>query len=275
MTAFPVRLPQGTCRRKLAASLILALFGLQTAFGIEGVYTNGIGARSMALGGAAVAFPEGPLSALGVNPAGLSLLKDPVSDFGVTASVPTGSFRNRLGDTGKLKHYFGIAPDFAVGLPIGSGPLSFGVGLIPEAGVVAHWRYVDPPGGLGGRTSYGLQENNAKLTLLRGAAGMSVALSRCFSIGGSVGAVLNENALKTPYVFQTQPALKGQKTQIDLHTQGWGWMGSLGMLFRPRDEFQMGLSYQTPMEIDSRGSLTGNASAQLRSLGGPFARARP
>ncbi|MCX6966703.1 MAG: outer membrane protein transport protein, partial [Verrucomicrobia bacterium] len=27
--------------------------------------------------------------------------------------------------------------------------------------------------------------------------------------------------------------------------------------------------------IDSRGSLTGNASAQLRSLGGPFARARP
>ena len=257
------------------AALVLANLGLPAAFGIEGVYTSGIGARSMALGGAAVAFPEGPLSALGTNPAGLSRLKGPVLDTGATASVPTGHFRSRVGDTGDLEHRFGIAPDVAFGLPIGSSPVSFGIGVIPEAGVAAHRRYVDPPGGKDGRTSYGLQDNNSTVTLLRGAAGMSIALSRCFSIGGSVGLALNKNELKTPYVFQTQPALKGLKTLLDTNTEGWGLNGGVGMLLRPTDQLLMGLAYETPTEIDSRGSLTGNGSAQLRSLGGPFARARP
>lgn len=47
------------------------------------------------------------------------------------------------------------------------------------------------------------------------------------------------------------------------------------MLFCPADQFQIGLSYQSPTEVDSRGSVSGNANAQLRSLGGPFANARP
>ena len=76
-----------------------------------------------------------------------------------------------------------------------------------------------------------------------------------------MGLALNKNELKTPYVFQTQPALKGLKTLLDTNTEGWGLNGGVGMLLRPTDQLQMGLAYETPTEIDSRGSLTGNGSA--------------
>jgi len=261
--------------RKLVAAFLLAHFGLHAAFGTEGLYTSGVGARSMALGGADVAFAEGPLSALGVNPAGLSLLKCPTLNVGCTGLVPAGHFESRVSERGDLDHRVGVGPDVAVGLPIGSSPLSFGIGLIPEIGADAHWHYLDPPGGRDGRTSYGFQDNNSKLTVLRTAAGMSVALSRWFSIGGSVGFDYNENWLRTPYVFQTQPALKGQKTRLSLDSDGWGVNGSAGMLICPVDQLQIGLSYQSPTEIESRGSVSGNAGAQLRSLGMPFALARP
>ena len=37
----------------------------------NGIYRDGIGARSMSMGGADVAWAEDPLGALGANPAGL------------------------------------------------------------------------------------------------------------------------------------------------------------------------------------------------------------
>ena len=274
MTASRVSLQKAAHRLKIVAALVLASIGLSSAFGSEGVYTNGIGARAMALGGADVAFPEGPLSALGVNPAGLSLLKGPVLDAGFTAAVPTGHFNSKASDGGTLENRFGIGPDIAFGLPIGSSPVSFGVGLIPEVGLSSHWRYLDPPGGADGNTSYGVNNNNSKVLLLRVGAGMSVAVSRWFSIGGAVGANYNENQLQTPYVFQSQPALQGLKTLLNLDTNGWGINGSVGMLIHPTEQLDIGLSYESPTQVSSHGTASGNANAQLNSLGPAFAGVR-
>ena len=243
--------------------------------GSEGVFTNGVGARSMALGGADVAFLVGPLSALGVNPAGLSLLTSPTLDAGFTAAVPTGDFTSKANDRGQLQNRIGIGPDVAFGIPAGSSPVSFGIGAIPQAGLSSHWRYIDPPGGADGMTSYGVQDNHSEVLLLRTAVGSSVAVSRWFSIGVSFGYSYNENQLLTPYVFQTQPALRGVKTLLNLDTWGWGANGSMGVLIRPTEDVQIGLSYQTPTDITSRGTASGNAGVQLRSLGGTVAQARP
>ncbi|MEI6351408.1 MAG: outer membrane protein transport protein [Verrucomicrobiota bacterium] len=262
-------------RRKLIAAWLLVHCGLPLAFASEGDYSNGIGARSMALGGADVAFPEGPLSALGVNPAGLSLLKDPTLDAGLTSGVVLGHFSSRVSDNGELGKRFGIGPNIAFGLPLESRPVSFGIGIIPLIGLNSHWRYLDPPGGIDGKTSYGVQSNIAKAILLRTAVGMSIELSHWFSIGGALGVDYNENRFQTPYVFQTQPALRGLKTVLDLKTNGWGVDGSVGMLIRPTDQLAFGLSYQSPTNVDTHGTLSGNGKAQLRSLGGPFANLRP
>jgi long-chain fatty acid transport protein len=46
------------------------------------------------------------------------------------------------------------------------------------------------------------------------------------------------------------------------------------MLARPTDNLQFGLSYQSPTQIDSHGTATGNAAAQLDALGPAFAGVR-
>ena len=59
------------------------------------------------------------------------------------------------------------------------------------------------------------------------------ALTRKISLGVSVGAVYNVNTLETPYVFQSNPALAGLKTLLDLHTTGVGWDTSVGLVATP------------------------------------------
>src|SRR5437763_4456245 len=55
------------------AKVLLAIlfFALQGSGNAAGIYRDGIGARSMGLGGADVAWAEGPLGSLGANPASL------------------------------------------------------------------------------------------------------------------------------------------------------------------------------------------------------------
>jgi len=251
---------------QLARVCAAICFVAGVARGAEGILSNGVGARSMGMGGADVGFAQGPLSALGVNPAGLSLLKGPVLDAGFTAAIPTGEFTSRFGSGGDLENRFEIGPDFAFGMPLPSSPVSVGVGLIPAVGLAAHWRYLDPPGGADGGTTYGFQRDNSEVSLLRTAVGASVAFSRWFSAGATLGIDYNENLLQTPYVFQSQPVLRGLKTLLDLQTSGWGLNGGFGVLIRPSDTVQIGLSYTGPTSITSRGSASGNAWAQLQAL---------
>src|SRR5258708_19337659 len=76
--------------------------------------------------------------------------------------------------------------------------------------------------------------------------------------------------LKTPYVLQRNPLLKGFKTLIDLHTQGWAPNASAGLLYAPTSKLQFGVSYKTRTSIHTHGALDGNAAAQLATLGAPL-----
>lgn len=100
--------------------------------------------------------------------------------------------------------------------------------------------------------------------------GLGVAFGPSVSVGASLGLVYNENRLRAPYVFQTQPTLGGAKTLLDLETSGFGWNGSFGILVRPHETVQLGLSYMTPTRITTTGHATGNAGVQLAALGAPF-----
>ena len=62
--------------------LLLLAFSTRPASAGTGVYSNGVGARSMALGGADVAWADDPISAIGENPAGLSSLNKIELDLG-------------------------------------------------------------------------------------------------------------------------------------------------------------------------------------------------
>jgi long-chain fatty acid transport protein len=256
----------------LAGAIAFVLLGFsRTSALADGIYRNGVGARAMALGGADVAWADDALGAMGANPAGLGFLTAPDLNVGGVGAVTLGHFTKSTNSDGHLSTTPDGFPEGAFATPIGESPVSVGISFIPDSVLSANWHYVDPPGGLGGNTSYGFQQDKSEITVLRSAAGVGVCLGDHWSLGASVGLLYNENTLVTPYVFQTQPTLKGAKTLLSLNTSGFGVDGQAGVLFRPIDVLQFGVSYQSPSRVDSQGDANGNAGTQFGAPGAvPF-----
>src|SRR5271155_3329530 len=85
----------------------------------NGIYGNGVGARSMGMGGADVAWAADPLGAMGANPAGLGFLTAPELDFGGVGSVAQGHFNKPGVSSGDLDETPGALPEGALGIPLG------------------------------------------------------------------------------------------------------------------------------------------------------------
>ena len=254
--------------------LVLLIVACPTLLWSAGIYRDGVGARAMSLGGAEVGQPDAPLEALHSNPAGLSLITAPTLQLGAGAGLAEGTFSQRNARDGHIENGLGYWPEFAVSLPVKSTGLTLGAGFFPDALLSGDWRYDDPPGGLGG-VSYGRQKQFSELILLRGALGASYAISRTLSVGAGLGIVYNRNRLEAPYIFQSHPKLRGFKTLLDLEADGVGVNGNFGLVYRPHTNFSVGLSYHTETRVRTTGDASGNAGAQLQTLGGAFATVRP
>jgi long-chain fatty acid transport protein len=251
-------------------SLLVSLMATTTTSTIAGgIYRDGAGARTLALGGASVGQPDVALEALQANPAGLSTIKTPQLQFCLGAARADGKFANATNPEADIDRGFGVWPELAFAYPLRSIPVTLGLAFVPDAALGGEWNYVDAPGGIGGTTSYGFQEHRSEITALRTALGASVAITEKLSLGAGVGLVYNQNRLHAPYIFQSYPGLQGFKTLLDLKTDGFGVNGTVGLLYRPSDKVSLGLSYQTPTRIRSKGDANGNASVQLDNLFGP------
>lgn len=259
----------------VAAILLAGSFLFATGGHAAGIYRNGVGARAMALGGAAVASPDEPLEAIGANPAGFGLAKSPTLQIGGWGAFADGEFSNRSNERSNPRSTLGLAPEMAAAYPLQSAPIAFGLGVVPESAASLDWRLIDAPGGLDGNTSYGRQRHFAEFIAVRAAGGVSVALRDWLSLGASLGVTYNRNSLVAPYTFQSHPVLSGFKTLLDLQTEGWGVNGTAGIIYRPHEKVRIGLSYRTPTSLHTTGHAEGNAGVQLENLSGPFAGARP
>lgn len=262
-------------RRCMRFLLVVPLMMLASSAYANGIYRNGVGAKAMALGGADVALADDPLGAMAANPAGLGFVKDPALQLSLGGALINGRFTNPANDDGRLDTGGGVVPDVAIVYPLRGLPLTLGASITPNALLEADWRYMDTPGGLDGVTTYGLQQHRSEIVVLRSAVGLGVSLGSALSLGGTVGLIYNRNGLNAPYIFQSQPVLKGFKTLLDLHTDGFGWNATVGVLARPHERLQVGITYTTRTVIHGHGDASGNAAAQLISLGPPFSGARP
>ena len=112
--------------------------------------------------------------------------------------------------------------------------------------------------------------DKSEIVVLRTAAGAGITLSPQWSVGANFGLDYNQNTLQAPYIFQNAPGLKGDKVLVDLRTSGFGWNAETGVLFRPREDLQFGLTYKSPTTIFSHGDASGNAGAQLGVSSYPF-----
>jgi long-chain fatty acid transport protein len=222
----------------------------------------------MSLGGADVAWAVDPLGAMAANPAALGWLKTPNLDLGLVGMVADGKFTKPGVSSGALDAY-GVMPEAAFGLPFKSCPITLGISFIPEMVKNADWFYTDPPGGIGA-ISYGPQRHHSEIIVLRSAVGIGWAVSEKWSIGASAGLIYNDNTLQAPYIFQTAPGLAGAKTLLDLRTDGFGVDGHIGVLYRPREGLQLGLTYKSESVVHSHGVATGDASLQIAPAPGAF-----
>ena len=254
------------------AARIFVLLGLLTlscaAPGIraQGLYRDGVGARSVSLGGADVAFAVDSLGAMTSNPAGLALLSVPQVDADLGFLSASGDFINASNSNATLHDATGFVPDLAFATPLKGHGIGIGFSIVPDTALAGTWNYVDPPGGVGG-TSYGAQQIKSEIIAVRAAVGIGVALNKVVSLGVTFGADYNENRLRAPYVFQEQPVLMGLKTLLNLKTTGYGWNGTAGILVRPNSKLRIGLDYNSKTRIKSTGTASGNLDAQFATLG--------
>lgn len=253
---------------KRSSAILLAFVALAfmsiPGFG-QSFYSNTSSARSTALGGVYVPSSDDVTDALSANPAGLTALSRPTLDLSMTTVFPRGSFTNAVNNDSQLSRTPGVLPYGAFGMPIGHSRFTFGVGFMPDLMTSANWRYTDAPGVAG--ATYGMQQQKSAILAGRAAAGLGIVVSRKLSLGFSVGADYNKNTLIAPYIFQSQPTLAGLKTLLNLHSNGYGWNGSVGALYTPTRKLQLGFAWKSSTVIVSHGNATGDAYAQFDALG--------
>jgi long-chain fatty acid transport protein len=262
---FEMRQVNGVLNRAAAIFLLFASPRLLA----NGIYGNGTGARSMSMGGTDVAWAESPLEAMGDNPAGLGFLTRPEFDLGGIGVIPEGHFsKPSSSSSSDLNTSPTGLPEGALGVPLGNLPVSMAISFVPDSMLLADWKYVDPPGGLSGTTSYGQQTDKSEIIVLRSALGIGIALTPELSLGANIGLIYNQNELVTPYVFQNlQPSadapFNGAKTLLNLNTSGFGWNAQVGLLYRPLTNLQFGISYKSQYTVHSTGDASGNPYAEF------------
>lgn len=251
-------------RRNLA--LLFALFAFfACSASAQDFYWNSASTRSLALGGVYVPSNSDAIGALTTNPAGLAFLNSPTLDVNMSAIFARGSFSNSVNNNSPMTTSPGVIPYGAFGMPLGKSHFSVGVGFAPDLASVSQWNYVDAPGTLG--VTYGRQIQKSAILAGRAMVGLSYAFSQKLSIGLTAGADYNSNTLQTAYVFQSQPALAGTKTLLDLHTYGTGWNMSVGAMYQPTKKVDVGVAWKSHTVIVTNGLASGNAYALFAALG--------
>ena len=232
----------------------------------NGIYDNGFGGQSIAMGGADVAWAADPLSAMGANPAGLGFLASPKLTLGGVGGMLEGHFNKPGISSGALDPNPAALPEGAFAMPVGTLPVVVGLSFVPESMLLANWHYNDPPGGLGG-VSYGAQQDKSEIVNLRSAIGVAVKATPDLSIGASFGLIYNKNELNGPYIFQNlesgNSAYDGAKTLLDLKTEGLAWNAQVGIMYQVTPDLQFGISYESQSTVVSTGDATGDPSLQF------------
>lgn len=206
--------------------------------------------------GGVVAVAEEPLAAMTGNPAYLGSQKEASVQIGLTGLLVDADYSNTVAPDNEADSGPGFVPDIAVVYPIDGSKLTLGGTITTQSALKADYRFPDPPGTLG--VTYGVQRHKSEYIALKSAFGMAYNLGDSVSLGGSVGITYNRNRLKAPYIFQSQPVLKGLKALTSLDTDGIGVNASLGVDYRPSDNIILSAVYSFKSTFNATGHITGN-----------------
>lgn len=238
---------------KKLALLFVFVSGAAYAGGLE--RPNQISARGVGMGGAFAGVADDP-TAWYFNPAGATWSDDAVSIGGEFVYAPrTYTPIDSTGARGADQNATAAAP-------------------VPSLGVVLHPRTDGVPSrlafGAGFWNNYGGQIkfpsinsatpvsaiNSSTDLVLELAAGVSYEVDDVLAIGGDVRMGLG--------LFSVNSTI--HPATADLSTLGIGVGANLGVMLRPTPKLQLGLTWRSPMTIDTQGSGTASIQSPMQAV---------
>lgn len=223
------------------------------SYGANGTLADGVGAKSMGMGGAFTAIAD-DTSSMYHNPAGIARQKGKTLEAGLNLMYPRPSYD----ETGNTDVYAGkliwTLPQFGFVNKEGDSRLGWGLGAFTVAGLQVKYNL--------NHSVFGSQPYESKLALSKVVPTIAYRLNPKLSLGAGLNVGFQEFDLKLPYVIQTG-ALAPTTALVDIKTSGQGYGGIFGLLYEINDKTTVGLTYTTKMDVDLQGTTPLIASTLL------------
>ena len=250
--------------RQMRRKAILAVLLLPTLLLGNGMNLNGVGSKSIGMGGAFVGLAN-DFSAVFYNPAGLSQLQGTNISFYFTDVIPTGTYKmDAFGIDAQTKTNHYISGALAAFFDVGS-KLKVGFFADVPAGLGAEWDG-DDLAALGGGASFKWM---SQIGVFHFGPAISYKASEKFAVGATVNIAYGMMDMVRPVDAMNaatgQPGADGlMDAQYEDEGTGTGLGFTLGMLFRPIEKLQFGVSFKTENTV----GFSGTAKAPLMAMMG-------
>ena len=216
---------------------------VSNGFAANATIVDGVGAKSMGMGGAFTAIAD-DTSSMYHNPAGIARQEERTIEMGLNLMYPRPRYDEAAnpGEDAKKKFLPLLQVGF-VNRQEGSN-WGWGLGAFTAAGLKAEYDL--------NHTTFGNQPYELKLSLNKIVPAIAYKITPELSFGAGLNIGIQEFDLALPYVIQTG-VLAGTSTLIDVKTSGEGFGGIFGLLYEIDDKTTIGLTYTTKMDVDLQG----------------------
>ena len=234
---------------RFISSCIITVFIIATSLYPNGLSLNSIGPRALGMGGAFIGIAD-DYSAVYWNPAGISQIKDPLIAAYFTGVMPTATYKltmagQTIADATSEAELFPV-PGVMGYFPIIAGTLNAGIGVYIPSGIGVTWNGDDMKYLSGGRSM--------KWHSRVGVVAISPALSFDLLSTLSIGAALN---LSYGMFDMDRPTSAGPLYgQYSESSTGFGYGGTIGVLFKPVQDLSIGVTFRTKNSISFKGTAS-------------------
>lgn len=238
--------------KKLTIICIIAMFAFSNAFS-NGLSLNNIGGKSLGMAGAYTSI-NGDATAIYWNPAGLSFLDRGQINAFFTGVMPSGTYKlDMAGIDAETQSNLYPTGGLMAFIPLGKGPLSFGIGVFVPAGLGAEWNGDDLVN-ITQETSYNWMSQIGRVDF---SPTVSYLFSDQFAVGAGVNISYGIMDIEMARGFDLQNPQTGEPmtvfTQYTESSSGIGFSVNVGLVFKPTDKLSFGLSFKTKNTVAFEG----------------------
>lgn len=233
-------------KRKALISALVVVFAticFSKSYGANGTMIDGVGAKSMGMGGAFTAIADDTSSTYH-NPAGIARQEGKTLEVGVNLLYPRSYYADGNNPGEDSKRVILPLPQFGFVNKEENSEWGWGIGAFTAAGLKVDYSLNNSV------FNYQPYESSLALTKVVPTIAYGLTPKLCFGAGLNFG--IQDFDLELPYVIQTG-ALAGTTALADIKTSGEGLGGIFGLLYEIDDKTTIGLTYTTKMDVHLEG----------------------